>query len=624
MDERGTGLNDRMLMGEEEAILRPGDVITVVERSFRYENPHCTADADCTMTEATSADVTAPSTPSKVKVALDSIAPESAQKTPRRIQQQQQAAAGFKSPAATGLANEVMSPKAKASSPMATPAGTMATPITTAKATPIQGTPITSKLAQSPINRTPSGSAMASSASRLSLSATPRTPRAAIPGSPTVVDAEIVASPKFGKGEVYEYPKEEEDSLELTAEPAPTVEAVVAEPAEPSLMDIDPVPVQPIKQCETPAVVEPNVCFPLPVETVEAASLIDVQDSADEDAVMAEPAESQTFEEPTAMTTETVEMEITESTAEVVVETPEVVQVPETTPTTAEQTIPNVEETSPIVEEVSTEMAVQSAVEEPVPVAVVIAIEPAAVVEVVAEVAEPIVEVTERVAEPASEATVTRTEVSFAVEVPADAEAISTETAAPTGSQAVDPTPEDLALIQAIQAEEMSTPRRSSRLSSPFSQQRTTAKKGSSGAGTPLRQSAEPTPSKAVDVVDGEVRYVLAVSPSAIPAASNLVSTAKKVGRPLKTPGSVSRSGSRRSSTRRTSMAMPAEAQSPSLRSSKNASKEDVSENLDNENTAPSENVAAEHAPSARKRGRPRKSDAAASVSTPAKTARTN
>jgi hypothetical protein len=141
------------------------------------------------------------------------------------------------------------------------------------------------------------------------------------------------------------------------------------------------------------------------------------------------------------------------------------------------------------------------------------------------------------------------------------------------------------------------TPRRSTRLSSPFSATRVATKKSSSGVSTPLRTnsaqaSAEDSPLKHTD----EVRYVLNVSPKSL-VSSSAARSARKT--PSSTVGRRRRGGAQAEE-------QPEESQSPSLRVKSTASEEEV----DPENLVPSnenENTAMQ---SARKRGRPRKNEA--------------
>lgn len=295
IDEAGTGLNNLVLKGDEEAVLRPGDVISVVERSFRYENPHFTIIFPEDLANASS------TAPKALEAVLDEIVPGSAQKTPRRLLQQQAqspAKTGFSVTPSNGSPFRAEGDDLTASTPNKFTVTPLKLQEATPKASPRASTPhctplpATSKLAQSPINRTPSGSTLGSAQK------TPRTPRATVPGSPTVVDSEIVASPKFGKGELYEYPKtslsneaiNQEDLAEacdvsatpcaarnlaspfkpteaqtlIDVEAAPVLE--VSEEPVANLMDID---LAPITTC--PAIEKPDLDNAEETETVSVA-----------------------------------------------------------------------------------------------------------------------------------------------------------------------------------------------------------------------------------------------------------------------------------------------------------------------------------------------------------------
>lgn len=739
IDERGTGLNDKLLQGEEEALLRPGDVITVVERCFRYENPHFAT----RFPEDILASPAVESTPSKLKPLLDEIVPGSAQKTPRRLLQQQQAmdsprpsAEAFNvTPARTG------SPFKAEEGPVASSPGRFrVTPLKLGEGdasptrTPITATPLAcpSKLGQSPIGRTPSGSVLGS-AQRLQ--STPRTPRATIPGSPTVVDAEIVASPKLSKGEVYEYKAESKECIGHVHED----KVLDTEEAPESLMDIDSAPItvsepaalwtksnvpteslvdaDPIQQEGTANEQEQATsCAPAESEPIQEASEAAMDSKATEsaqeqetavtceDTVMAEPtgdvvveelplemeAEPTVTEEPTIAeeptmvediaeepTEEPVVTEVAEPLAEAsepcpIEEVPEEAEVVDTEMTTDVQdtepnpfieevqepaeeevveaeskatfpmeaeTIPITEETAPIAEEmaaaeptVSFEVTDEATVEPALEAAEEIHVE---ATETAMEVTETAVEITETVAEVTETAVeitglvATDSPVDISTEIaPLTEEFITpvaettdeiTEAAVETTEELIqgketvheesipaetvpgpaEPTEADLAVITAIQEQEQqSTPRRSSRQSSPYAR---SVKKGSSGISTPLRASSRR------DSLGGEEVLEIAAP-----------STTKRAGRRAsilaKTPASA---GGR--STRSTTAVRPA----PQSPSPKPAANEEAALAEDGENAPPAVNEQPP-VPSARKRGRPRKSEVQGDATTPKnKTART-
>lgn len=332
IDEAGTMVNETKLTGSQEAILKPGDVITVVERSFRYENPHFArlfpTFGHCASPAKTAA---LPSTPVKgtplreeVKAALDGIVPESAKLTPRRLQAQAATPVTSETFCVTPTKNapEAKQAEATVGSFKVTPLKEAAVVEMTPKAAAAPATPMMpSKLGQSPIN-TLLGSASSAATPRLSslsMVGTPRTPRATIPGSPTVVDHEIVASPKFSKGEVYEYP------AALTEDASVCQDEIVA--------------CEPIVEANTEAMPANNVCKG--AEPVE--SLIDAQEPMAEipieptvtevESPAAEPVAEQMTEAATEKMEETLEkMEQVEERMEAVVEKLEEANVVSTEP----------------------------------------------------------------------------------------------------------------------------------------------------------------------------------------------------------------------------------------------------------------------------------------------------
>lgn len=667
IDERGTGLNEKILMGEEECLLRPGDVITVVERCFRYENPHFAARFPEDLVPEPAVE-SAQGTPSKLKPLLDEIVPGSAQKTPRRLLQQQQQAASPR--VATPTAETFNVTPARAMSPSnnveSSPSRFRVTPLKLGEEqpvrTPITATPLAcpSKLGQSPVGRTPSGSVLGS-AQRLQ--STPRTPRATIPGSPTVVDSEIVASPKLSKGEIYEYPITADgvDSGESLLD-TPSVELALESPME---IDSEPVtvseanilakpdetenplftPAEPINEQE--AVNNPSATEHEPVQEASEAvvaeeaceiAVVQEEEASPEDVVMTEA-------EAVPIVTEVTESKGTEQ-AEEVAEVMETAQVISTEPTnTDDVVVAEDNEPNPFIEvapeAVSQEPVTAETVEEKISVVAgsvlkeayvtvdaEMAVEPEDELETFAQpeihvetectvVTEIVVE-TEAVVEPeiAPETAIVEdpvvTEVEPAVAVPevpvetAEELAHGKETVQedPIQSQEqktsevapAEPTEADLALINAIQQEE-GTPRRSSRHSSPYAR---SAKKASSSAlSTPLRAS-----SKRDSLTGNEVMLDEEPAPS----------TAKRGRRAsavlAKTPASSARRSNRTAAT-------PKLAQSPSLRNTP-TEEEEAEEIEDGENAQPTVNEQNEQAaPAPRKRGRPRKSDVKGDATTP-------
>lgn len=349
IDEQGTGLNDKLLKGSEEAILRPGDIINVVERSFRYENPHFAAKFPELMAPVVNVAPVVCQTPTKfvssgsvlgtptkisspLKAIIDEIVPGSAQKTPRRLLQQQVQTAelftvspvkstpkkeGENSTASTP--NQFKVTTLGVESPSSVQNGAQMTPCT----------PVHSKLAQSPVmGQASAGSATPSApGSAATLRATPRTPRATIPGSPTVVDSEIVASPKFTRGEVYEYKStgEAESLIDLENVPGEAEkENFQMEIDAPSNTEKSPMEITPTKMDEESAAAQEADYTEAKPEIVNHEDSADLMATEDKPVEISEPvlteentAEAETMEpevekkenEVEKMETEVIEME---------------------------------------------------------------------------------------------------------------------------------------------------------------------------------------------------------------------------------------------------------------------------------------------------------------------------